>query len=341
MVSNFQFIGEQVFEQGAIMIGFADPTLELISLGSHGYDVIGKPFEVTHSEDHHIFEMDGRSPWKSWTERLGMPETSKPMEVLVFAPLATELPADLHEEYGSSFLVNAIIPVADGSLYSIRPIPEETKLWLTRRNEDNILDGVDRMMIQILDLCKGRKPVAVFHADCAARGKLLFNRIIKDEIVSRIQYPLCEDESIPWLGMYGGAEFTPLGGRNELQAYTSSLYVLVKRKQELRKDEDQMRTEEVESSILFQPTTISHITLKNRFICSSTWLGRANHDGSSSPMLINSISGVSKNEIGLYISEMSFVSTNGQCANNQLGVYSDKLLTGLRQLAEEVHRFET
>ncbi|GAI51228.1 unnamed protein product, partial [marine sediment metagenome] len=151
LVSNFQFIGEQVFEQGAIMIGFADPTLELISLGSHGFDVIGKPFKVTHSEDHHIFEMDGRPPWKSWTEKLGMPETSKTMEVLVFAPLATELPADLHEEYGSPYLVNAIIPVADGSLYATRAIPEGTKLWLTRRNEDNILDGVDRMMIQILE----------------------------------------------------------------------------------------------------------------------------------------------------------------------------------------------
>jgi 2,4-dienoyl-CoA reductase-like NADH-dependent reductase (Old Yellow Enzyme family) len=338
LVSNFQFIGEKVFEQGAIMIGFADPTLELIGLGCHGFDVIGKPFTVTHSKDQHIIEIDGRSPWKSWTERLGMPETAKPMEVLVFAPLATELPADLHDEYGSPYLIHGIIPVADGSLYDTRAIPEGTKLWLTRRNENNILDGVDRMMIQILDRCQGRKPVAVFHADCAVRGKMLFNRIMKDEIVSRLQYPLCKDENIPWLGMYGGSELTPLGGRNELHTYTSSLYVIVKRKSAVKEEKVPLKTEEIKSSKLFKSSTIGNITLINRFIGSATWLGKANHDGSGSPNLISSMLPIARGEAGLMISEMAYVSRNAQCAPFQMGVYNDSLLPGLRRMAEFVHK---
>ena len=341
LVSSFQFMGEHVYEQGAVLIGFADPTLELISLGDHGFEVIGKPFEVTRSEDHHIFELDGRPPWKSWTERLGMPETSNAMEVLIFAPLAIELPKELHEENGNPYLISVTVPVADGSLYATRAIPNGTKLWLTRRNEEKILEGVDRMMAQILARCKGRNPIAVFHADCAARGKVLFNRIMKDEIVSRLQFPLCGDNNIPWMGMYGGGEFTPLGDRNELQAYTTSLYVLVKRKLEIAEEEIELKTEEVKSSKLFQPTTINQTNLKNRFICSSTWLGKANHDGSCSPMLINAISNIVKSEIGLFISGMSFVSRSGQCANNQLGVHGDNLLPGLRQMAEEAHRFDT
>jgi 2,4-dienoyl-CoA reductase-like NADH-dependent reductase (Old Yellow Enzyme family) len=341
LISSFQFLGEQVFEQGAVMIGFADPGLELIYRGNHGFDVIGKPFVVNKSEDEHIIEMDGRRPWKSWTERLGMPETSTATDVLSFAPLAVELPEELHEENGSPYLIFGGMKMPDGTVYANRKIPEGTKLWLTRRNEKKILEEVDRMMVQILERCADRKPVAVFHADCAARGKLLFNRVIKDEIVSRIQYPLCKDDNIPWLGMYGGAEFTPLGGRNELQAYTSSLYVLVKRQQDIQGQEIQLQADQVKSSTLFEPTVINQTRLKNRFICSSTWLGKANHDGSSSATLINGISGVSRNEIGLYITEMTFVSRNGQCANNQLGVYSDNLLPGLRQLTEEVHRFDT
>ncbi len=341
LISTFQFLGQQVFEQGMVMIGFADPSLELISLGNHGFDDIGKPFNVTRSEDEHIIEMDGRVPWKSWTERLGMPETSTAIDLLSFAPLATELPAELHEENGSPYLIFGGMPGPDGTLYANRKIPEGTELWLTRRNEKRILEEVDRMLVQALEQVAGRKPVAVFHADCAARGKLLFNRIIKDEIVSRIQYPLCKEDNIPWMGMYGGAELTPLGGRNELQAYTTSLYVLVKRKQEKKEQVIRLETDRVKSSKLFDVTTINKTRLKNRFICSSTWLGRANHDGSTSATLINGISGVSKNEIGLYITEMSFVSRNGQCANNQLGVYSDRLLPGLRQLTDEVHRFET
>jgi len=341
LLSNFQFVGEQVIEQGMILIGFADPTLDLISLGNHGFDVIGKPFEVTNSEDAHIIEMDGRSPWKSWTERLGMPETSAAIDILSFAPLAIELPAKLHEENGSPYLIFGGMKFPDGTLYANRKIPEGSKLWITRRNEKMIHEGVDRMLVKILERSEGRKPVAVFHADCAARGKLLFNRIIKNEIVSRIQHPLCQDNDIPWLGMYGGAELTPLGGRNELLAYTTSLYVLVRRKKKIEKEEIKLKTEEVVSSELFRATSIKQTKLKNRFICSSTWLGKANHDGSCSPMLINAISGVSKNEIGLYLTEMSFVLQNGQCANNQLGIHNDRLLPGLRQLAEEVHRFDT
>ncbi|MDX2431540.1 MAG: FIST N-terminal domain-containing protein [Bacteroides sp.] len=337
-VGNFQFIGEQVFEKGAIMIGFADPTLELISLGNHGFDIIGKPFEVTHSEDMHVIELDGRPPWKSWTEKLGMPETSTMAEVLIFAPLAVELPVELHEEYGSPYLVFGGMPLPDGTIYASRTIPEGTKLWLTKRNEKKILEGVDRMMIQILERCEGRKPVAVFHADCAARGKMLFNRIMKDEIVSRLQYPLCKDEKIPWLGMYGGGELTPLGGRNELQGYTSSLYVIVKRKQKITEKKIQLKTEKIKSSTLFESTTINNITLKNRFVGSSTWMGKANPDGSCSPMLISSLVRLAKGNVGMIVTGMVGVSKNAQSAPLQLGVYSDDFLPGLRQMAESVHR---
>jgi len=340
-VSNFQFVGDEVFEQGVVMIGFADPTLELISMANHGFDVIGNPFKVTRSEYNQVFELDGKSPWKSWTERLGMPETSTITDVLMFAPLAGELPVELHEEYGSPYLIQVGFPGPDGSIFGNRAMPVGKKLWLTRRNEVKILEGVDRLMAQILERCGGRKPMAVFQADCAARGKLLFDRISKDEIVNRLQFPLCRDENIPWLGMYGGAELTPLGGRNELHTYTTSLYVMVKRKQQTSKENIQLRMEEVKSSKLFQPTTINQTNLKNRFICSSTWLGKANHDGSCSPMLINAISNIVKSEIGLFIGGMSFVSRSGQCANNQLGVHGDNLLTGLRQMAEEAHRFDT
>jgi len=87
------------------------------------------------------------------------------------------------------------------------------------------------MMNRIIERLKGRVPLAVFHADCQARGRLLFNRIMKDEIINRLQFPICKGENIPWLGMYGGGEITPLGGKNHVHIYTSSLYVLVRRKE--------------------------------------------------------------------------------------------------------------
>ncbi len=67
----------------------------------------------------------------------------------------------------------------------------------------------------------------MFHADCLARGGFLFNRVVKDELVRRMQYPLSKDGAVPpWLGMYGFGEFARLGGQNQYHNYTTALYAL-------------------------------------------------------------------------------------------------------------------
>lgn len=341
LISSFQFLGDQIFEQGAVMFGLADPTIEVISHANHGFEVVGDPFEITRSTKEFIYELDGKPAWKRWTERLGLPESSTPSDILVFAPLATELPEELHEEYDSKFILFGSMPYPDKSLVTTREIPENGKLWLMRRNEARINDGVERLMVKILASCEGRKPLAVFHADCAARGKLLFNKIIKEEIISQLQYPLCKGENIPWFGMYGGAEYTPLAGKNRLHSYTTSLYVIVKRKPEIKEEKVQLKTDVVKESKLFEKTTIRNITLKNRFIMSATWQGRANFDGSASPMLISTLLHVARGETGLIIGEMAYVAPNAIAVPGQLGIYDDKLLPGLKRMADFVHREKT
>jgi hypothetical protein len=86
------------------------------------------------------------------------------------------------------------------------------------------------MMGQLTQRAAGRKPVAVFHADCLARGRFLFNRVMKEELVSRMQFPLSRDGVVPpWLGMYGFGEFARLGGANVYHNYTTALYVIHRR----------------------------------------------------------------------------------------------------------------
>jgi hypothetical protein len=230
MISSFQFVSDQIFERAAIAIGFADPTLEIITQATHGYNIIGMPFEGTRSELNRVFELDGQPAWKFFTDKLGLPETAQPSDTGPIGALAEELPEELHEEYGNTHILYAIIwKEADGSMYMPVVCPEGTKLWLTRRDETRIFDGLDIMVERIVEHYKGRKPVAVFHADCAARGRVLFNRILKDEIVSRMQYPLCGDEDVPWLGIYGFGEFAMLGGRNRFHNYTTALFVIFKK----------------------------------------------------------------------------------------------------------------
>lgn len=339
LISSFQFLGDQVFEQGVVMFGLADPTLEVISGANHGFEVVGDPFEITRSDNEFIYELDGKPAWKRWTEKLGLPESSSASDILVFAPLAVELPEELHEEYDSKYMLYGAMPMPDKSIAGSNAIiPENRKLWLTRRNENQIHDGVERLLIKILDRCDGRKPVAVFHADCAARGKLLFNKIIKEEIISQLQYPLCKGENIPWFGMYGGAEYTPLAGKNRLHGYTTSLYVIVKRKSQTSEEKIMLNTDEVKGSKLFDKTTIKNIILKNRFIWSATWQGKANFDGSSSPLQISSLLPVARGEVGLVIGEMAYVSRNAASAPGQLGIYGDNLIPGLKRMTDSVHK---
>lgn len=336
--SSYQFLGEQIFEQGIVMYGFADPSLEIISLANHGFEVVGDPFIITSADKNFIFEMDGKPAWKRWTERLGLPETASATEVITFAPMAVELPSELHEEYGSRYLLYGAFPLQDMSLKSSFPHSAHGKSWLTRRNETHIFNGVERLMVQILDRIEGRKPVAVFHADCCARGKLLLNQVAKDEIIRKLQYPLCRDEDIPWLGMYGGGEYTPLAGKNSYHTYTTSLYVIVKRKPVLKEEQVQLQPEVVKKSKLFDKTSIRNIDLKNRFIWSATWQGRSDFDGSCSAAQISYMLPVARSETGLIISEMTYVSKSGVCTPGQTGAYNDNLLPGLERMTYFVHR---
>lgn len=338
-ISSFQFYNEQIIEKGMIMVGFADPTLEVICEANHGCEIIGNPFEVTRSENNRMYELDGKPAWKSWMDKLGMPENTPLGTAAAFAPIAAELPEELQEEYDNKYIVVAgPILEADGSVYSSIPSPVGCKRWLTRRNESKIHSGMDKITASILERCEGRKPVAIFHSDCAARGKLSFDRIIKEEIIGRLQYPLCKDDKVPWLGMYGGGEITPLGGKNQIHTYTTSLYVIVKRKIAVKAEKVQLHPEVIKSSKLFESTNIGNLSLKNRFVGSATWLAKANFDGSCSPFLINTILNVAKGDPGLIISEMAYVLRNGQSIPQQMGVYDDVLLPGLIQLTENVHK---
>jgi hypothetical protein len=230
LVNSFQFIGDRILERGAVAIGFADPTLEVITQATHGFNVIGEPFEITRSELNRIIEIEGQPAWRFLTNRMGVPETAKVPESGPTGWLARRLPEELHNEYGNTHILFAALQKdLDGSIYMPAVIPAGTELWNTERDEDRMFKDLDKMVAKLIERCKDRKPYAVFHADCAARGRLSFNRVLKDEIVSRMQYPLIQDEDVPWLGMYGFGEFARLGGRNQFHMFTTSLFVILKK----------------------------------------------------------------------------------------------------------------
>ena len=226
--TSVQFFDDEIIERGAVMIGYGDPTLKFINQANHGFDVLeGMPLEVTKSNANVIYELNGQPAWSKLTRILGVPETFTAMQVLPISGFAREIPEGVWEENRSKFLISVIMGKNDD--YSIiLPVacPEGMKLWLTKRDEKMMFDGVDWMVTKIVDELQGRKPVAIFHADCVLRGRFSLDRILKDEIINRMQSPICKGENIPWLGLYSAGEFVRLGGETWFQQISSSLFVI-------------------------------------------------------------------------------------------------------------------
>lgn len=230
-IRTFQFFGEQILERAALAIGFADPTLHIEMAVHHGSVPVGNPFVVTKSEANQVFELDGRPGWHVLMDQLGKPQNSHPGPMIPIAGLGVELPASLQAENDNPHILRVVAKTdPDGSFYLPVDVPVGTRVWLMERDENLIFDGLSKMMQRLLARIEGQQVVAVFHTDCAARGRALFSRILKEEIVGRMQAPICGDQPIPWLGMYGFGEFTQLGGRNFFHNYTTSLYCLCRKK---------------------------------------------------------------------------------------------------------------
>ena len=229
-VTSFQYAEGRTTEHGAWLVGFADPSLEVVTQATHGFMAIGTPLIATRTEGNRILELNGRPAWEEFTDRLGLPSTATPGDSIPIGALGEELSPTRAAEYGNPHLLRVVTRRdADGTMYYATECPTGTQLWLTRRDEPAIFGSLELMMQQIVAKLGDRKPVAVLHADCLARGRYLFNRVLKEEIVGLMQSSLFTQGDVPWLGMYGFGEFARLGGTNEFHNYTTSLAVITRR----------------------------------------------------------------------------------------------------------------
>ncbi len=227
-IVSYGFLDDRIIELGVVMIGFADPTLKYINRVNHGFDIIGGlTFKVTRSVPGCIYELNDKPAWNLLTETLEMPLTSNSLQVATFTGFARELPADCREEYDSRYILFVVTKKGEeGSFYIPVTCREGTELWLTRRDENKMFEGVEIMVKKLSEELGDKKPVAVFHADCVLRGRYSFNQVRKEELINRLQAPFFKDSSIPWLGLYCGGEIGMLNGEAHLHQMSSSLFVI-------------------------------------------------------------------------------------------------------------------
>jgi hypothetical protein len=227
-VTSFHFFDDEVVERGAVLVGYADPTLEYISRANHGFSFIeGMPLVVTKTESNRIYELNNKPAWQEYVGILGLPESIPWLEAHFIASFATNLPEELKEKNNSSkILFTPHDKNDDGSINTSITCKQGTELWLTKRDETKMFEGAEKMAKEIKSCISEKVIVAVFHSDCLLRGRFTLNRIKKEELIHLLQKPICMGMDIPWFGMYGGGEYAVIGEETIFQQLSSALFVL-------------------------------------------------------------------------------------------------------------------
>lgn len=229
-VVSYQAVNDRVYEHGAFAIGFCDPTLQVHTQATHGFLAVGDPLIVTKASGHIIQEINHKPAWSEYLSCLDLDDRATCGDTIPVGALGEKLNAKLAKAYGNSHILRVVTKHEGDYMYYATTCEENTELWLTIRDEELIFDEMSKMTQSLVQEVGDNHVVAIFHADCLARGRYLFNKIFKEELVANMQHPFYQnDECPPWLGMYGFGEFARLDGKNTYHNYTTSLAVITRK----------------------------------------------------------------------------------------------------------------
>lgn len=89
---------------------------------------------------------------------------------------------------------------------------------------------------------------------------------------------------------------------------------------------------------LFESTRIGQLEVKNHFIRSATYEGKATEDGKVTPQIKSLYEDFALGQVGTIITSYTYISDYEQPAKNQLGIYKDELIDDWKDVIEKVHQ---
>jgi hypothetical protein len=186
---------------------------------NHGCVPIGNERIVTRSEQNHIYEIDGKPVLSILKEYLDEGVIDNWAKALIHLSIGLKAPAHMAEY--DDYLIR-FMPARDdekGCILLSAEIPEGSSIWITRRDQDLVAQGVDKISCRIKEQLGEHHPKLILHFDCAGRGKVLFREPRKLSVLDALQQALGRD--VPWLGFYTYGEICPVGGHNCYHNYTA------------------------------------------------------------------------------------------------------------------------
>ena len=157
------FHGDTVSGDALVLVGFADPALEVIQGAHHGsLPISGMEFTVTKSEANRVDELDGEPAWPAMAKRLGFELETNPGSVIAITGFGLDLDEEDRIAYDNDQILRAPFAVGEDlrSFFTVASCPVGSKITMMRRDEDHIFDGVDRLVTRLREQLAGRRPRA-------------------------------------------------------------------------------------------------------------------------------------------------------------------------------------
>lgn len=220
---NWQYHNDQILHDAIPCVLISGKAQVEIGV-SHGCIPLGVERTITKAEANRIYEIDGRLAFEVFKEYSDEEVTELTPELVVHLCYGEELPDGVATEYNKYIIRTPLTHnKEDGSVTIPTEMSTGTKFYMTRRDPQRLISEIQKTAERIKTKLGGKKPKAVFHFDCAGRGKIIFGRDTKKE-VDAVQDVLGKD--IPWLGFYCYGEIAPIGGKNFFHNYTAALCIL-------------------------------------------------------------------------------------------------------------------
>ena len=202
-LKTWQFLGDRVFSDSAVAIGFSGN----FNLGTgvrSGWSRIGLPKKVTRASGNILYELNGEPALNVYERFLGKHAKNLP-------GVGVEYPLGLVNPFESAdgkehLLLRATMSVDrnEGSIRFAGEIPQGAMVYLTCGDKTSILDATDKATQQAIeDLGVETAPSLVFFYSCMARKTLLGLRI--NEEIERVRSRF--DARVPILGFYTYGEY--------------------------------------------------------------------------------------------------------------------------------------
>lgn len=216
--STYQYCNDDVVSDGvawALISGQARFAWAV----NHGCVPVGVEHKITRCAGNTIYELDNKPALeilKNYTSGVGLESWS---QSVVGLTLGFKVSGGKDNE---EYIIRAITGGMDeekGSITIPTEVKEGTSIWMTRRDHEKIVDGIDKIVKNIKSQLQGNSPKLIFQFDCAGRGKLFFREEEQLQLLKTLRQKIGRD--VPHIGLYTYGEICPVQGKNSFHNFTA------------------------------------------------------------------------------------------------------------------------